>query len=46
MTQSQFIELPTPPRVTLHVISMVMHEKQQKSLVFEDLNGVELPMID
>ena len=25
---------------------MAMHEKQQKKLVFEDHNGVELPMTD
>ena len=25
---------------------MAIHEKQQKGLVFEDRNGVELPMID
>ena len=25
---------------------MSMHEKQQKGLLFEDRNGVEVPMID
>ena len=25
---------------------MAVHEKQQNDLVFEDRNGVELPMID
>ena len=46
ITRSQFTELPTPPCVTQRVIAMAMHKNQQKVLVFEDRNGVELPMTD
>ena len=46
ITCSQFTELTTPQCVTQRVISMAMHENQQKGLVFEDHNGVELPMLD
>ena len=44
--RSQFTELPTPPHVTQWIIAMTIHEKQQKGPVFEDRNGVELPMTD
>ena len=43
ITQSQFKELPTPPHVTRWVIAMAIPDKQQKGLVFKDLNWVELP---
>ena len=46
ITQSQFKELPTPPRVTRPVIAMFMHEKQQKGLLFKEHNGLDLPMTD
>ena len=44
ITQSQFKELPTPPRVAWRVIAMSVHEKQQKGHLFKDHNGVDLPM--
>ena len=46
ITRNQYTELPTPPHVTQQAIAMDMHEKQQKGLVLDDCNGVELPMTD
>ena len=45
ITCSQFTDLPTSPRVTCILISMAMYNKQQKGLVFEYKNGVELPIL-
>ena len=45
ITRSQFTQLPTQPRVPWRVIAMAIHEKKQNGLVFEDRNGVEVPMI-
>ena len=40
ITHSQFTEMLITPRVTRLVIAIVMYEKQQTGLVFEDRNGV------